>query len=1013
MKNVRAKTLLVALAAICFTTGFAIACPAEENGPLRIEDIKPTVFFVSEQGQLFQVAEVTVENSSSTAMEAILKATCQSEPPRLVSCKLPAGKTTVQVTVPDHRKPASIQFELAAHGQVQDGRSVDWIPQRHWQIFFIPITHHDLGYTDTIENVMNQYADFYDDVLRFCRETDDWPEEARYRYTVEGCWSLQHFVENRPQEVVAELAKYVREGRIEIGALFGNEISALCSHEELIRLMYPSFRFGRQFQGAIRTGSITDVPGLAWGLPTVMADAGVQYFFAGLPTYFEWGRDDIHTFWDESAILRHGRPDAFRWIGPDGQSVLVYYQGSYGFFGDVTGPHSMADVMDRLPRELEKMQQDGTPFDVMRYIHNGVDNYPPKSSISQIVREWNSRWAYPKLVVGTNSMFFEAIEKQCDQIRSFRGELPHTDYVVGAISTAKETAINRLAHNRWHAAEKLSTIASITCGMPYPAEKIRQAYNDMILYDEHTWGKDYPAGELQDWAWNEKSHFAYRTAGQAEMVMDQSIRAIVDQIGRDDPSRRIVVFNPLSFDRTDVVRILRFEETEPFDLIDEETGHAIPFQILTLEGPQAPVPYAAYRHARGSFEPHELKDMIFIAENVPAMGYRTYRIRPSTGIGPATGSIHVKSGTLENRFFRIEVDPKTGGIRSLFDKELNREFVDSSAPHTVNQFVMRWIQTGENQGPADVEISEGQSGGVCASVLIKAHGPGCPQITHEITVYDRIKRIDFANRILKDSTPLQETYFAFPFKIDNPDFRFEGSNSVIKPFRDQFPGSNTNYYTVQHWADVSDSKVGLTLSPVESHLLEFGGLWPCYVSQAHHGIDPAGYGAPFVNPDQISKGHMYAFVMNSNFRTNFQPVQQSDILFRYSIFPHAGDWKAGQCPRFGWSVGNPLFATTIQGRQDGPLPTGGASFCQIDHPNVFLTALKQAEEGDGIIFRLTETMGQETMATITLPHVTVKGAIRTNIVEERRGELPFTEHDIRIQLKPFGIATLRAEILPQ
>jgi hypothetical protein len=161
----------------------------------------------------------------------------------------------------------------------------------------IPIAHHDLGYTDTIENVLYKYDGFYDDILRFCEETKDWPEESKFRYMVEGTWSIQHFIENRPEEVLEKLAKYVREGRIEIPALFGNEISALCSHEELIRLMYPSFRLKRKYGAPIRTASITDIPGLSWGLPTVLAGAGVKYFFAGLPTYFHWGRNDMCIFY--------------------------------------------------------------------------------------------------------------------------------------------------------------------------------------------------------------------------------------------------------------------------------------------------------------------------------------------------------------------------------------------------------------------------------------------------------------------------------------------------------------------------------------------------------------------------------------------------------------------------------------------------------------------------------------------------------------------------------------------
>jgi hypothetical protein len=119
-----------------------------------------------------------------------------------------------------------------------------------------------------------------------------------------------------------------------------------------------------------------------------MAGAGVKYFFAGLPTYFEWGRSDIHTFWDESSILRHGRPDAFHWQGPDGETVLVYYQGSYGFFNAVTGPHTYKYVMDNLPGMLEAMEKQGTPFDVARYIHNGVqDNRSDKLDVLRSTRK--------------------------------------------------------------------------------------------------------------------------------------------------------------------------------------------------------------------------------------------------------------------------------------------------------------------------------------------------------------------------------------------------------------------------------------------------------------------------------------------------------------------------------------------------------------------------------------------------------------------------------------------------
>ncbi|MCP4258449.1 MAG: hypothetical protein GY774_13260 [Planctomycetes bacterium] len=1008
--NVNIKSGISVLLAIVIITLCSNTVIAEEQ--LEFTSIKPTVFFVHKDNDLAQLGETTINNPSQEEQQIVLQIRIAGERMRKITATVPKGTTTTKFPMPNISEPKRVTFILRIEGREQDRRRMTWQPQRKWNVYFIPITHHDLGYTDTIENVLNRYAGFYDDILRFCRETDNWPDEAKYHYTAEGAWAMKHFVETRDTEALEELGKYIKQGRIEIGALMGNQISCLHSHEELVRLMYPSFRMARQFDGQILTGSITDVPGLSWGLPTVMAGAGIKYFFAGLPTYFEWGRSDIHIFWDESAILRHGRPDAFRWQGPDGKSVLVYYQSSYGFFGAVTGPHSYKYVMDRLPGELEKMQKQNTPFSVMRYIHNGVDNYPPDIEISKIVRQWNNKWAYPKLIVGTNTMFFKELEKQCSDVRTFRGELPDTDYVVGSLSTAKETTINRLTHDRLVSAEKLATAASLAGDFSYPADDIRKANDDMLLYDEHTWGKDYPAGKLQDWAWNEKSHYAYRAAGLTKQITNASISHLVNKIKRKEDGHYIVVFNPLSFTRTDIVRVPKFGNSGSgvYDLSSGQNTIGSPTsevcQYVALAGPQAAVPYAAYRHARGQFEPRELHDLVFVAKDVPPLGYKVFRLD-----GKASENLlnNIKTGPnmLENRFYKIRIDPKTGGISSIFDKESKRELVDEDAAHKVNQFVMRWIQTGNTEGPTNVTVREGQSGPVYGSLIIKARGSGCPQITQEIILYDQIKRIDFSNRILKDSTPLQEIYFAFPFKMDKPDFRYEGSNSVIKPFRDQFPGSNTNYYTAQHWADVSDGQFGITLSPVESHLLEFGGLWPNYCSQAHHGIDPPGYGADFVTPQQVTKGHMYAFAMSSNFRTNFQPVQQSEILFHYSLTSHEGDWQKGDCARFGWAAANQFIVDDVRGKKDGHLAPDTMSFCSVDKLNVLLTTMKLAENGDGIIIRLIETQGRAATVSIKLPHIEVTDARITNLVEENKGRAFFTEHQIQVNIEAFGIKTTR------
>lgn len=975
---------------------------------IAIIEVKPTVFYVKDGESLQQMAEVVIDNPGPVATIS-LETKVGNQSGEAISEKISSARNSVWIRVPEGVEGKPVVVVLTA-GHETIRRETIWPKQRHWEVCLVPITHHDLGYTDTIEHVMRSFDGFYDNIIRFCEDTSDWPDEAKYRYTVEAGWSLQHYLENRPKETIDKLARFVAEGRIEIGALFGNQISCLSGHEEGIRLMYPSFRMQQRLGGQIQCGSITDVPGLSWSLPTVLAGAGVKYFFAGCPTYFEWGRNDIHTFWDENAILRYGRPDAFWWEGPDGKKVLVYYQSSYGFFHDVVGPSSYDEVYTRLPTMLEGLDRQGCPFDTLRYIHNGVDNCPPDMQISRIVREWNAKWAYPRLVVATNAMFFDKLEKQCKDIRTFRGELPDTDYVVGAISTARETTVNRTTHSRLAAAEKLATVASLL-GREYPAEAIRSAYDNMILYDEHTWGKAYPAGPEQDWAWHEKSLYALRAAGLADMTLNRSAETIAQEVKRTEGGRHIVVLNPLAIARTDVVRVAKFTAPKAFELVDVSTGAKVPYQLTSLAGPLTPSAYSAYRFARGSYEVHEMTDLIFVAEDVPSLGCRTYRI-VETGKSPVFETqLKAEGTTLENDFFRVEMDAQRGGIKSVFDKILQRELVDAVADAAFNQIIIKSVPTGNLTGPGQIQVRPAVNGTIVAGITSTASAPGCPQVIQEVTLYNKIKRVDLANRVLKDSSPLMEVYFAFPFAVDKPQFRYEGTDSVIEPLKDQFPGSNSNYYAVQHWADVSDGKIGVILSAAESHLMEFGGLWPCYVSQAHHGLTPPKFGQPFTTAEQLSKGHIYAFVMDSNFRTNFQPVQQGDILFRYSLTSHKGDWTKGGCRDFGWSFANPLIAVQVEGKKDGRIePTEG--FCSVEPANVFLMTVKQAEDGRGLILRLIETEGKPATAVVQLPQVRIRQCSRTNLVEQRDREVPFEPHAVRAEVGPFGIETLRIEINP-
>jgi alpha-mannosidase len=459
----------------------------------------------------------------------------------------------------------------------------------------------------------------------------------------------------------------------------------------------------------------------------------------------------------------------------------------------------------------------------------------------------------------------------------------------------------------------------------------------------------------------------------------------------------------------------------PFELVDLTTGHSVPYQVTTIDDPLAPQPLAANRYARGAegssrgdgvrISPAHRKTLVFVAQDVPPLGYRTYRIVPAEHKPSFDSSLQVGEHSLENRYYRIALDPESGAITSIYDKELQREWVDDQAAHGFNQAVVRSPETGKETLPARSRVGRGEAGPVYASLIVRhdVTDPliGYPQRTQEIVLYEDIKRIDFANRLLKDPTPLLELYFAFPFAIEKPQFRYEASNSVIEPIRDQLDGSNTDAYAAQHWVSAWDEGGGVVWSSLEAPVMEVGGLWPGYVSQAHHGVTPPGYGHEFLrDPAQFERGHIYSYAMVSNFRTNFQPVQVGDVLFRYSMTSHKGAWHRGCGRDFGWDASTPLVPVNAVGDQEGMLPVS-SSFCQVDQPNVLVLAIKGAEDGEGLMIRLAETEGRDTVVTVALPYYEIDQAMGTNLVEENEIVLNHERHSVRVPVRADGIATVR------
>ncbi|HDZ20308.1 hypothetical protein LCGC14_0312200 [marine sediment metagenome] len=1008
---------------------------------MKLLNIEPTIFFKKRQAGLVNLVKVAVNNGGNKA-EAQLAVKGGGLSKRVKLGMVAKGENVLEVMLPEIEDAAAVHTELLVNDKCVAAKDVTWAAPKKWDVHLIHYSHHDFGYTDLPSRVLDDCEDFYDEILDHCESTKDWDKDARFRYQIEQAWSVLHWADRRPQSLVKRLMSFAKKGQIEIPALFGNQTSELCGHEELHRLMYPSYRLKREYGVQVTSAMHNDVPGFSWGLVGAMAAAGVKYFCLGVPIWYFTAKKKVHPCWDEAAVHNFGVPGPWWWETPDGQRLLTWYN----LHGMEFRPAGEQDCLTRLPEMLKQFDELGYAWNIANFtVSSGHrDNSPPTRFFADFVRKWNGKWAYPHFVNSTNTQFLDIISEQLpDDTKVLRGEFPNTDYTVCATSTPHETGVNRNGHQALRRGETYATIASQVADFDFPKKQIDKAYIDTFYHDLHCWGMAHPGGPAMDACVAEKSMYAFRTLSLGLDLEMKAANRIADNI-RSGDGHFLTVFNPLAHSRSEVVTAALHEwapcglpmvPSEPdehgqvwihsawctnrgihpapdflveggFEVIDTETGRVIPAQIVEVTDPFAASPHASERIAMGHQK--TATDLLIAAKDIPPVGYKTFKLVQTDK--PATFASCVDGLTIDNDFVTLTVDAATGNIASLFDKELGRDLVDGSAPHGLTQLIVRSAETMEETPVKVTSVEVVEDGPVFTTVRVKGEAVSMPRFTKDITVFHAAKRIDVALRGLKDGEPTVEAFMAFPFDIDKPQFRFEASGSVIEPTVDQLPGSNTDYYAMQHWADVFNDEGGVVFTPLDSPMAEFGGLYPTCVSGAHHHFTNAEYGHEWLKPGSLTKGHIYSMLYYNNYGTNFVNTHAGEILMRFSFAGHKGGWQDDSVRQYGWDLANPCWCIWLPGGQKGSLPAKSHSFVTIDAGNIELSTYKPAEDGKGLILRVMETAGKATDATIKLSGVKVDKATLTNTMEEGAEKLKHTASSVKLSLPAFGTATVRLKL---
>ncbi|MCA2183895.1 hypothetical protein LDL05_02245 [Nonomuraea cavernae] len=924
-----------------------------------------------------------------------------------------ATGTDVTLLVPEVNAPRVLTLESRDDAGLVGSAQVTISPQRKWSVFVVHHSHLDIGYTDPQGTVLRHHLDYLDAALRLAEETASWPDDAKFRWTVESSMPALKWLAARPAEQVDAFAALAREGVIEVTALPFQLHTEACSTEELYRQLRFTSQLQRRHGFATRSAMHTDVPGAVVGLVDALNAAGVRYLAAA------------HNWAGRSVPYLHGgdkltRP--FRWRAPSGNEVLVWFtdtpHGMAYMEGNTVGltdSYELAD--DLLPRYLSALASRGYPYgpgtfgwqgpdaprepyelDVLHLRVQGAhaDNAGPSIVPASIARRWNEQWAFPRLRSAVNSDFFEHVEERyLDRLAVHEGDW--TDWWADGLgSGARPLGYVRRAQSALRVAETLHTLAGADA-----TELVDEAYDKVALFNEHTWGAANPwedaeeAGDSGGLQWTRKSSGAYDAQDDAADLLHAATRRFAAALSGETPGplASFAVFNPGTRARTDVVRAFLPRDVVPVDvpiaLVDARTGERVAHHeeyVDPVDWPTRPIG----RHLRA------------VVPDIAGYGYARIDVVPGESQAPEPVELDL-GGVIENEFYRVAYDVREGYISSIFDKTAGRELVNGDAAAGFGQYVYDRYATaphfnhlsghvgahdrtllGDRAIGRNATIVKAQRTAVGEKLVVELQGKGVDWLRTTVELHHGVARLDLTYQLAKQGTPAKEAVFlAFPF-ASGPPTAWELTGGVGGPDVPQVPGSAAYMLPIRHWIAFDDPELTIAWATLEAPLVQLGTIHMPY--------------APFPPTLDREDGTVYSWALNNIWDTNFPAQQQGETTFRYAVMSAAG--VEGR--RLGALAASGLTEPFVGALLEGPAEAAARAYVSVDHPDVLVTSIGRA--GAERVVRLQSLAAEPVEVTVGLP-----GLLRARVSAGLAHELEpaeVTGESVNVRLPACGVAAV-------
>jgi len=881
---------------------------------------------------------------------------------------LPAVNRAFKVFVPAVTAPQQCKVECEVDGR-QIAATITLKPTRKVLVYILPHSHHDLGYTDLQVNVEEKQMRNIALGMDLARRTASYPEGARFVWNLEVLWGADLFMQRKSEAEKTAFTEAVKKGWVALNGMYANELTGLCRPEELLQLFRFAGELGRTCGVSVDSAMASDVPGFTWGTVAAMAHAGIRYFSAA-PNYF----DRIGTF------MLQWQDKPFWWVSPSGKGKVLFWAPWTGY----AMSHIMKLGDEWVDKYQDRLDSVNFPYDVsyIRWSGHG-DNAEPDPEICYFVKVWNEEYEWPKFSIASTSTAFSAFEKRHgNDLPQFKGDLtPYWED--GAGSSALETAMNRQASDRLVQAE---TLAAMISPNSYQPAAFRDAWRNVLLYSEHTWGAWCSVSDsentLTKQQWNFKRAFAVDAEKQSEALI---ARALASREANSD-SAAVEVYNCTSWRRTEVVVVPK-EFSIDGDRVQDDRGIPTPSQRLSTG------------------------ELVFVANDVPAFGSARFHISSGTAVR-SSKPVTVENNILQNGILRVRIDDKNGNVVELSVSQRPGNLVDVTRGQAVNEYLFlegKDVSHIQTNGPVKITVEE--TGPLLASLRIESTAPGCNSLVRTVKLAAGTDWVELTNVLDKKRAPLnphpssdgpgdqfaqhqgkESAQFAFPFTIPDGKIYMDIPLAIMKPEVDQLLGSCKNWLPVGRWIDVANAHEGVTWVSLDAPLVEIGGITATMLGSQK---DP-GVWRQHIEPTQ----RFYSWVMNNHWGTNYRAYQEGTVAFRYALRPHAGY--------------APVFASRLAVGLSLPLLVSHAatapaidSIFVIEPYDVQPIAFKPSEDGRAWIVRLLGSSGESRKAR--LHWMKRRTATEPRVWLSDLTEQPLSPITSEVEVAGQGIVTIRIE----